>query len=325
MAKITSQPYPRIQDVTRSDYGCLDDSKLKPHHHKMSPEDFKQLVRHAILKANAKSGRESLNIPIGAGPEEIELAYEKAGKELFRYFWKYCGDPAATAHQVYNRHYKEVAREQFRNRTLQKERMNSGWRYQYLSVDAARASQRFLSISDIGAAEGDFNAVVETIDGDTRINLYVSVKNRSNTMGGQDWPKAIRALETLAAGDKNKSGPYCCVFGIAMEKGGRYIKRDKRSGMPHGPNTEIWLSDFFWPFFANFTYEEVMRLVLEVLISDEKQDEFAGQIAVPEPVVEAFGRECRRFELIDLNSRFHDPYRLVHFFVNDLGQSRKMN
>jgi hypothetical protein len=140
------------------------------------------------------------------------------------------GDPASTAHQIYNKHYRVVGIEQFRNRTLQKERMNSGWRYQYLSVDCARESGRFVSVSDIGAAEGDFNAIIEFTDPTLQpLRLYVSVKNRSNTMGGQDWPKAIHALESVAIADKNATGPYCCVFGIAMERGQRNIKRQQKT------------------------------------------------------------------------------------------------
>jgi hypothetical protein len=44
-------------------------------------------------------------------------------------------------------------------------------------------------------------------------------------MGGQDWPKAISALENVARSDKNRSGPYICVFGIAIDKGQRQIRR----------------------------------------------------------------------------------------------------
>jgi len=93
--------------------------------------------------------------------------------------------------------------------------MNSGWRYQFLALDCAQQSRRFKSVSDIGAAEADFNAVIEFVDKKkSALSLYVSIKNRSNTMGGQDWPKAIYALENVAKTDKNRTGPYCCVFGM---------------------------------------------------------------------------------------------------------------
>ena len=48
-------------------------------------------------------------------------------------------------------------------------------------------------------------------------------------MKGQDWPKAIKALEDVARTDKNRTGPYLCVFGIVIEKGQRTIKRNAKS------------------------------------------------------------------------------------------------
>ena len=68
--------------------------------------------------------------------------------------------------------------------------MNSGWRYQYIAKDCAVRSRRFVTASDIGATKADFNATMKIIDS-TRELIYVSIKNRANTMGGQDWPKAI--------------------------------------------------------------------------------------------------------------------------------------
>jgi hypothetical protein len=38
--------------------------------------------------------------------------------------------------------------------------------------------------------------------------------------------------------------------------------------MPYSFNTEIWLSDFFWQFFSNVSYEHIIKAVLEVLISE---------------------------------------------------------
>lgn len=320
--KITTQSYPRIEDSNRSDVGCVDDTQLIPHQKKFVDEEFKQLIREAILYAGQKSRREILQIPSNAAPAEIEKLLVREGKELFRYFHKYVGDPAATAHQLHGKHYRNVAIEQFRNRTLQKERMNSGWRYQRLSVRAAQASGRFKSVSDISAAEGDFTAVIEFLDGKRQLNLYVSVKNRRNTMGGQDWPKAIAALERHAQQDKNRVGPYCCVFGIAMDRGQRYIKVDQRTGRPHSDNTEIWLSDYFWPFFTNTTYEEIMRLVLEVLTEDHSAAALSTEVEVPETLIESFGSQCRTASLIDENGFFNDPFKLVQFFCNELASAR---
>lgn len=317
MAKSSSIPqdYPRIQDEDSSYVGCLDESTLVPHTHKILPKQFKELILSAINNANRKSSREILSIPDDTSQEDIESLYEQEGKALFAYFKKYVGDPASTAHQILGKHYSDVALEQFRNRTLQKGRMNSGWRYQFLALDCAQQSKRFKSVSDIGAAEGDFNAVVEFTDKKRRpLSLYVSVKNRSNTLGGQDWPKAIHALENYAKNDKNRTGPYCCVFGIAMDRGQRYIKVEQKTKNPHSVNTEVWLSDFFWPFFANHSYEEIMTAVLNVLLESYSPDKFSVQLEVPESLVESFGEACRRGGLIDQNGKFNDPYKLVSFF-----------
>lgn len=315
MAKITPQNYPRIDDTASPYNGCLDEATLVPHRHKISIEELKQLISLAIINANKKSSRQILSIPSEASEDEVLQIYKKEGRQLFSYFKKYVGDPAATAHQLHGKHYRDVGKEHFRNRTLQKERMNSGWRYQFLALDCAQQSRRFISISDIGASEGDFNAVIAFQEsGRQPLSLYVSVKNRSNTMGGQDWPKAIQALENYAINDKNRKGPYCCVFGIAMDRGVRYIKIEKRTEKPHSFNTEVWLSDFFWPFFANHGYEEIMQAVLSVLIDEYTPEMLSSQIEIPDELLESFGESCKRAKLVDDNGYFHDPYRLVEFF-----------
>jgi len=315
MAKIIPQDYPRISDPKSRYYGHLDDSTLVPHTYKISTTELRNLISTAIINANKKSSRQILSVPVNASPEEIDLINKREGKKLFAYFKKYVGDPAATAHQLYGKHFLEVGKEQFRNRTLQKERMNSGWRYQFLALTCAQRSKRFISVSDIGAAEGDFNALIAFIDKSKQsLNLYVSVKNRSNTMGGQDWPKAIQALESYAINDKNRMGPYCCIFGIAMDRGTRYLKVEKKSGKSHSVNTEVWLSDFFWPFFANYGYEEIMQAVLAVLIDEYSPEKLSSQIEIPNQLLEVFGDYCKKAKLVDENGYFHDPYRLVNFF-----------
>lgn len=314
--KTTSQEYPRISDPDSRFFGCLDDSRLVPHGRKIPEEVMRRLIQRAIVNANRKSSREILSVPAGASEEEVGRIYRREGRELFKYFKKYPGDPAASAHQIYGKNYRVVGVEQFRNRTLQKERMNSGWRYQFLAVDCARESGRFKSVSDIGAAEADFNAVIEFADGEyDDLSLYVSIKNRSNTMGGADWPKAIAALERVAATDKNRTGPYLCVFGMAMDRGLRRIKRDQKSNRAQSENTEVWMSDYFWPFFANYTYEEIMHMMLGVLVrSKEEAEELPTEADVPDELLDSFGRECRAAGLLDESGNFNDPFKLVSFF-----------
>ncbi len=229
--------------------------------------------------------------------EEIRKIYRSKGEGLFKYFCKYCGDPASTAHECLNRHYSRVGKEMFRNWTLQKERMNSGWRYQYIAKDTANHSKRFKMVSDIGATEADFNAVIGCKNSEEIVNIYVSVKNRTNTMGGQDWPKAIWALEEMAKNDKNRTGPYICVFGIAMEKGLRNIKNEAKSKRPYSMNTEVWKSDFFWPFFSNYKYEDIIKAVLDVLLEVGENSEL--DVETPGELIDAFGECCRRNNLLD--------------------------
>ncbi len=311
------QNYPRIRDQNSRYYGCLDDDTIVPHNRIIPIDDLKRLIAAAIGAANQKSSREILSISADATDDELDVVYQREGRELFRYFRKYPTDPAATAHQVYGKHYQAVGIELFRNRTLQKERMNSGWRYQYLAVDCARHSRRFRSVSDIGAAEADFNAVIDFQDkAKDALTLYVSVKNRRNTMGGQDWPKAIRALETVAMNDKNRVGPYCCIFGIAMDRGNRHIKREQKTGRTYSDNTEVWLSDFFWPFFSNYSYEEIMTIVLDVLIEATEADSLSAETEVPEKLLTYFGNACYEAQLINDTGNFHDPHALVRFFCS---------
>lgn len=184
------QSYPRIDDDKDRFAGFLDESKLVSHKLKVDQEKFRQIIESAILYASSKSSRAILEIGEEVTEEALDAILFKAGSELFKYFVKYCGDPASTAFDCLGRHYSDIAHEQFHNRTLQKERMNSGWRYQYIARDMAIESRRFVSVSDIGAAEADFNAVINLIDSTKKpLSIYVSIKNRANTMGGQDCQK----------------------------------------------------------------------------------------------------------------------------------------
>ena len=315
------QSYPRIQDEADPYYGFLDDSQLVPHIQKIKRTELRRIIQSAIFNANQKSNRTILNIRDDTSQDEIKKLFLRKGKELFNYFVKYCGDPASTAIACHNKHYSTIAREQFRNRTLQKERMNSGWRYQFIAKDGASCSKRFDLVSELGASEADFCVSIRTIQHKPEsVSIYVSVKNRINTMGGQDWPKAIAALETVAKNDKNRTSPYLCVFGIAMENGLRLIKQDQKTKSNHSNNTEIWRSDFFWPFFTNYSYDEIIQTVLDVLIEIGEKD--CIDIEIPTDLIESFGACCRDHDLLGENGIFCDPYRLARLFVG-CRQSRK--
>src|SRR5881394_865817 len=140
-----AQDYPRI-DEGKPHAGMLDDTRLVSHKQRISSAQLVQIIRDAVKSANRKASRAILNIPESSSDTEMRKTYLREGRRLFDYFRRYCGDPASTAYQCHNMHYSEVAKEQFRNRTLQKERMNSGWRYQFMAHDCAQASGRFLTV-----------------------------------------------------------------------------------------------------------------------------------------------------------------------------------
>ncbi len=323
------QNYPRIEG---GDYdSCLDDTTLVPHTTQFSEERLHELIHRAINDAAAKSRRQTIDMPPDADELTKNAIYQKAGRELFKYFKDNCSDPASATQQLQNRDCREVAQEQFRLTILQKERMNSAWRYQYLALYAARASQRFESVSDVNQTESDFTATIHFRDyaekpkDNLPLNIFVSVKNRENTHGGQDWPKAISALEQAASTDKNMRGRYLCVFAFAMDgdhKNSRRIRRNKEK-KAFSLNTEMWYADFFWPFFANFSYESIMKATFDVLSDVISPDQFIGEVVIPSPVSEVFASECSTFGLVDSAGKFNDPYKLVHFFCNPLPRRAK--
>jgi hypothetical protein len=218
MAKATIQQYPRINDKSSKFNGYLDEDLLVEHVYKIDTAKLESVIAEAIVYASKKSSREIISIPEGILAVEQEAIYSTTGRALFKYFVKYCGDPASTAYDCLGKHYAQIAKENFRNRTIQMERMNAGWRYQHIAKDTARLSRRFENVSDLNAIEADFNVTIKLKHSSERLSIYVSVKNRSNTMGGQDWPKAITALENAAMSDKNRNGNYICVFGIARRR-----------------------------------------------------------------------------------------------------------
>jgi hypothetical protein len=177
--------------------------------------------------------------------------------------------------------------------------------------------------------EADFNVTIETVNyaDAPSVNIFVSVKNRTNTLGGQDWPKAIAALEEVAKTDRNrdvKNIPYLCVFGIAIDRGQRSIKRHGKTKQPHSNNTEAWLSDYFWPFFSNYTYEAIMLAVCEFITEQglKKENRTMG-IAPPVELVESFGEQCKLYGLVGEDRKFNDAKKLVNFFCAKLIAPKK--
>ncbi|MFQ3646474.1 MAG: hypothetical protein SNJ80_06045 [Anaerolinea sp.] len=317
------QDYPRIRDTSSKYYGCLDVETLQDHPHprRITPELLRTLILQAIEEASVQSSREAILIPPDMSPEQENLFFQDEANKLFAYLHAYPVDPAATAHEYTGRHYQDVGLELFRNRAIQKGRMNSGWRYQLLARECAKASGRFDEAAGFGFSKGDFVAKIRFKD-DTRkkLHIYVSVKNRRSTIGGQDWPNSIQALEAAARADnRQQEGPYICIFGIAIDRGERAIPKSSSTGRAYSENTEVWLSDFFWPFFSSYSYSEIMMAMLEALIeADANQQALPTQIQAPHKLLEAFGARCYEAQLTDEQGFFSDPLALVQFFCAPL-------
>ena len=81
-------------------------------------------------------------------------------------------------------------------------------------------------------------------------------------------------------------------------------------------NTEIWFSDFFWPFFSNYSYDEIAKTVLDILIS--KNNLSSLDVIIPKELIDTFGEECKKYKLLDENGCFNDAYKLVDLFCGKL-------
>jgi hypothetical protein len=150
------QKYPRI-DEPHKFAGYLDNSKLAPHK-KIVPADLlKKIIERSVEYASKKSSRAILEIPESASDEQVREIYLKEGRSLLAYFRKYYGDPASTAYECEGRHFSEIAKEQFHSRTLQKERMNSGWRYQRIAYQCASLTNQAVLAREIAGLEPELN------------------------------------------------------------------------------------------------------------------------------------------------------------------------
>jgi hypothetical protein len=304
----------RVQGYPRNDDGLLDDSRLQTHIYKPTKDEMQTIIIDAIKQANKKSSREILKIPDGVPERQLAEIYIEAGKALFKYFKKTYADPASTTYYYQNKHYSVIGKELFKNKALHDERMNAGWRYQYIAKGAALYTQRFKTVSDIGSSGTDFTATIAMLGSDSEmLSVYASVKNRSSTISGSNWPKAIQDLEEAAKKDVNRTGPYICVFCLTMDRGNRVMKVARETKIPYSVNAEVWPSNFFWPFFTNYSYEEVVKTVMTVLPDVEEQDSMG--VDVPSALLESFGMWCKNRGLIDSNGCFNNPEKLVEFFV----------
>jgi hypothetical protein len=82
----------------------LDVVRVAPHTHEIAIDDLYAVIAKAITDAAGKSSRAILEGHDHLSEEEKVEFFRRKGKDLFTYFRKYYGDPAATAY------YKELKR-----------------------------------------------------------------------------------------------------------------------------------------------------------------------------------------------------------------------
>ena len=78
----------------------------------------------------------------------------------------------------------------------------------------------------------------------------------------------------------------------------------------------VWKSDYFWPFFTNLSYGKIIKSVLSVLL--ELGSETTNKVIVPEELIESFGDECRKFNLLNSAGEFNDAFKLVELFCGKI-------
>lgn len=78
----------------------------------------------------------------------------------------------------------------------------------------------------------------------------------------------------------------------------------------------MWLSDFFWPFFANYGYAEIAKAVFEVLMETRQEGQPLVTL-IPDELIDGFGEECRARGLLDDEGCFANPLKLIDVFCNN--------
>lgn len=156
---------------------------------------------------------------------------------------------------------------------MQRQRMNMGVFYQYLTIELMRKSlkSRKTNIEAVfdGAREGDVVAEIRTPGFKPGIRIYTSVKKSSDTVGGQDVPGVIRRLESIAKEEKNITRPYLCVFCYATPPGGVIRSyqdsrgvRCNNQGYPFSDNCESWEPGFIFPFICGRPPVDIYKLAI---------------------------------------------------------------
>ena len=298
MVKSLYQSYPRISSAaSKFEAGYIDTSQLCDIKNKISQNEFLNLINISIDKARNKVDEKIINIPEGISKLEEKKIYDKAAKDLINYIKK--TDPANAVSQLLNKNLVDVAQEFQVKKDAKTYEMFSGWRNQFLLFECAKKIGRFETVGDVDTSF-DIVATIKSLSGEV-ITLYISLKNRKDTMSGSSVRGVLSKLEDNAKNDKNRDGLYCIIIGCAIDTT-RY-----RSGSSYSQNLEFWPAKLLWEFFSGFTFPHVMNSISQQQNS-RKQNKLADELKL------SLIKECKKLELINEQNIFHDRKRIIEIF-----------
>jgi len=292
---MTYQPYPRDAD------GLLKLDLLPEGKTRISEVILRDAISDAIHKANKKSSRDPVLDELNTGAER---ANQTAAKRLFALFRNYSADPAEASVHILGRTPYDIVTEIYRSLLEKRLRMNAGWRYQFLAEELASKSERFERVSGLGTRE-DFTVIVRLKNG-SEVNVYVSVKNRRDTISGKDYPAVITRMEAEPSNDRNRVGPYLIVIALAIHPGKNRSRMRNKDKQLISENFELWPANFFWPFVAGVSYETIMAAVAS-------QIKRVALPSLPVEVSDYFEQLCREAGLLQ-DGAFHDQGALLKLF-----------
>jgi hypothetical protein len=287
------QSYPRGADGL-----LLDITQLPPFKKNITSEELREFINAGVIEGNQKLKRKLLNINEKDSPQEIDEAYKKAAKEIFKHFKRANSNPALTSVTYKDKHYSEIAKKHFSIMSLQKNRMNAGWTYQMILYKLMKEAGRFTETSDLGVVETDFHAKMILI-------------NHESTISGGKWRGAIEKLETAARKEKNRIDTYLCIFALTLDFGKRRLKRDD-TGNFMSFNTELWKEDC-WTLFTGIDSKTIQKACQDYYSENSNQDDLVPEL--PLEVIEHFGQLCDEKCILNEAGIFHDSDILLSYFM----------
>ena len=278
------------QDYPRTEEGLLDESRLAAHTGKIPFDELKAIIRDAIVSAARKSRREILELPDGLSEEEKTKIYGKKGKRAVRLFPPLLrrpgGDGLRLPRQALPRDRAGAVPQSDAPEAADEFRLA-------LSVHRQGLRGALAALRD-GVRHRRLGSRLQRDDEHRRTWPRRSTSTCRSRTARTRWAARIgrrrsRRSKTSRVPTRTAPARIICVFGIAIDKGQRQIRRIGKTKAPYSVNTEVWLSDFFWPFFANYTYAEIAKAVFEVLMETGRQGQQPLATLIPDELIDSFG------------------------------------